>query len=62
MLDNAFEALKNFDWGTDLGALAPIEDAAVAGLRILLPQNRSTHGRNSISQVHAERGCRRTLR
>lgn len=27
MLDTAFEALKKFDWGSDLGALAPIEDA-----------------------------------
>jgi HEAT repeat protein len=30
MLDNAFEALKKHDWGTDLGALNPIEDAVVA--------------------------------
>lgn len=30
MLDNAFETLKKFDWGADLSALAPIEDAAVA--------------------------------
>jgi HEAT repeat protein len=30
MLDNAFEALKTFDWGTDLAKLAPIEDAITA--------------------------------
>lgn len=30
MLDTAFEALKKFDWGTDLAALNPIEDAIVA--------------------------------
>jgi len=30
MLDNAFEALKTFDWGTDLAVVAPIEDAAIA--------------------------------
>jgi HEAT repeat protein len=30
MLDHAFEALTKFDWGTDLAALAPIEDAVVA--------------------------------
>ena len=30
MLDNAFEALKKYDWGTDLAALAPIEDAVTA--------------------------------
>ena len=30
MLDTAFEALKTFDWGSDLAALAPIEDAAIA--------------------------------
>ncbi len=30
MLDTAFDALKTFDWGSDLTALAPIEDAATA--------------------------------
>ena len=30
MLETAFEALKTFDWGSDLAALAPIEDAATA--------------------------------
>jgi hypothetical protein len=30
MLANAFEALKTFDWGTDLAALAPIDDATAA--------------------------------
>lgn len=30
MLANAFEALKTFDWGVDLAALAPIEDAVIA--------------------------------
>ena len=30
MLETAFEALKKFDWGTDLTALNPIEDAIVA--------------------------------
>jgi HEAT repeat protein len=30
MLDNAFEALAKLDWGSDLSALAPIEDAVVA--------------------------------
>lgn len=30
MLDNAFEALKKFDWGTDLAALASIDDAVAA--------------------------------
>lgn len=30
MLANAFEALKTFDWGTDLNALNPIEDATIA--------------------------------
>jgi len=30
MLDAAFEALKTFDWGTDLAVVAPIEDAATA--------------------------------
>lgn len=30
MLETAFEALKNYDWGTDLALLAPIEDAVVA--------------------------------
>lgn len=32
MLDTAFDALKKFDWGSDLGALAPIEDAITAAL------------------------------
>ncbi len=31
MLDTAFEALKKFDWGSDLAELAAIEDAAIAG-------------------------------
>jgi HEAT repeat protein len=30
MLDNAFEALKTFDWGTDLAVVAPIEEAVAA--------------------------------
>ena len=30
MLDTAFEALKKFDWGADLSALNPIEEAIVA--------------------------------
>jgi HEAT repeat protein len=30
MLANAFEALKTYDWGTDMAALAPIEDAVSA--------------------------------
>jgi HEAT repeat protein len=30
MLADAFEALKKFDWGTNLGALSPIEDAVIA--------------------------------
>ena len=30
MLDTAFEALKKFDWGSELAALNPIEDAAIA--------------------------------
>jgi HEAT repeat protein len=30
MLDSAFEALKKFDWGSDLSALNPIEDAVIA--------------------------------
>jgi len=30
MLDTAFDALKKYDWGTDLSALNPIEDAIVA--------------------------------
>jgi HEAT repeat protein len=30
MLDNAFEALKTYDWGTNLSVLSPIEDAVVA--------------------------------
>lgn len=30
MLDNAFEALKKFDYGSDLAALASIEDAVIA--------------------------------
>jgi HEAT repeat protein len=30
MLDTAFEALKTFDWGTDLAVVAPIEDASIA--------------------------------
>jgi HEAT repeat protein len=30
MLDTAFEALKKFDWGTDLAVLNPIEDAVIA--------------------------------
>jgi HEAT repeat protein len=29
MLDDAFESLKKFDWGTDLAILAPIDDATV---------------------------------
>ena len=29
MLDNAIEALKKFDWGSDLATLAAIEDAVV---------------------------------
>lgn len=28
MLDSAFEALKTYDWGTDMSVLAPIEEAA----------------------------------
>ena len=28
MLDTAFEALKSYDWGTDMAVLAPIEEAA----------------------------------
>ena len=30
MLDQAFEALKSYDWGTDLKVLDPISDAVVA--------------------------------
>jgi HEAT repeat protein len=30
MLDEAFEALKKFDWGTDVAAVAPIDDAVAA--------------------------------
>lgn len=30
MLDQAFEALKTYDWGTDIAVLAPIEEAVVA--------------------------------
>jgi HEAT repeat protein len=30
MLADAFEALKTFDWGTDLALLAPIDDAVAA--------------------------------
>lgn len=30
MLDEAFEALKTFDWGTDRNALKPIDEAVVA--------------------------------
>lgn len=30
MLDQSFEALKTFDWGTDLGVLNPIGDAIAA--------------------------------
>jgi HEAT repeat protein len=30
MLDQAFEALKKHDWGTDLKALAPIDEAVIA--------------------------------
>lgn len=30
MLADAFEALKKYDWGTDLGALEPIDNATVA--------------------------------
>jgi len=30
MLDQAFEALKTFDWGTDLAVLAPIDEAVIA--------------------------------
>jgi len=30
MLDNAFESLKSFDWGTDLVVVAPIEEAVTA--------------------------------
>ena len=26
MLDEAFEALKKYDWGTDMAALAPIDE------------------------------------
>ncbi|HEV8002084.1 MAG TPA: HEAT repeat domain-containing protein [Planctomycetaceae bacterium] len=29
MLADAFEALKKFDWGTDLNALSPIEEAVI---------------------------------
>jgi HEAT repeat protein len=32
MLDQAFDALKTYDWGTDRKALNPIDDAAVAAL------------------------------
>ena len=30
MLADAFEALKTFDWGTNLEVLSPIEDAVIA--------------------------------
>ncbi|RIK84528.1 MAG: hypothetical protein DCC67_04830 [Planctomycetota bacterium] len=30
MLDQAFEALKTYDWGTDVAVLAPIDEAVVA--------------------------------
>lgn len=30
MLDQAFDALKTFDWGTDLAVLAPIDEAVIA--------------------------------
>jgi HEAT repeat protein len=30
MLDDAFDALKKYDWGTDKAALAPIEEAVTA--------------------------------
>lgn len=31
MLNEAFEALKKYDWGTDIAAVAPIDDAVAAG-------------------------------
>jgi hypothetical protein len=30
MLDNAFEALNKYDWGTDMAVLAPIEEAVTS--------------------------------
>ena len=30
MLDQAFEALKTYDWGTDPNALKPIDEAVIA--------------------------------
>jgi HEAT repeat protein len=39
MLADAFEALKKFDWGTDLSVLSPIDDAAV-----------TAHGDPAVSQ------------
>jgi HEAT repeat protein len=39
MLDTAFEALKTFDWGTDLAVVAPIEEAVTAA-----------HGKPDLSQ------------
>ncbi|MCC7086312.1 MAG: HEAT repeat domain-containing protein [Pirellulales bacterium] len=33
MLDQAFESLKSYDWGTDRKAIAPIEEAALAAAK-----------------------------
>ena len=34
MVDTAFEALRKFDWGSDLSALDPIEEAAIAAAAV----------------------------
>jgi HEAT repeat protein len=64
MLDNAFEALKTFDWGTDLAALAPIDEAVTAAhgkadLRADLEHRLLAALKNEISRDARDYLCRK---
>ena len=46
MLDEAFAALKQYDWGTDRAPLVPIDEAVAAA-----------HGNADADQKPGRRGC-----
>jgi len=66
MLDQAFAALKSFDWGTDLAALNPIDEAVVAthgnaGARKELESRLATVLATSVSRDAKDYVCRKLM-
>lgn len=67
MLDQAFESLKTFDWGTDLSVLKPIEDALVsshgnAAERLELEQRLAATLTSNLSRAARDFVCRQLMR